>query len=241
MSRIYSILLLAAIIGSIYGLSNETMNVCWRESYDRGNGSIPNYCENGTEQSGRVCLSLCEDDYTAAGPICVQNCPSNYTDKGFLCVIPGDAYFPCCSSNCDCKEGYEQKACACYKVPEFLAKKTHQRDVSSVECEPPKVQDARTGLCYEECKADFVGIGGVCWQNSSGSSGYANQCNDVAFGQTDEDCQKINAILKRAGIQSSACLGFLAISIATGHPVGEKVCRDLIKNVLPQLADTPVC
>jgi hypothetical protein len=60
---------------------------CWRDSYGRGVGTIPNACPNGQNDAG-LCYPNCNAGYTGVGPVCWQNCPSGYSDFGVGCSKP---------------------------------------------------------------------------------------------------------------------------------------------------------
>lgn len=97
------------------------------------------------------------------------------------------------------------------------------------------------GLCYEPCKADYTGLGSICWTKDSGNATYEVECNPFAFGHNATDCAALNKLLQKVGFETPECISSLAASIKTGHIVGPKYCRDLIKKVLPKLRNTPVC
>src|SRR5262245_18115680 len=61
---------------------------CWRDSYGRGAGSIPNACPNGENNAG-PCYPVCNAGYAGVGPVCWQSCPSGYGDFGVGCSKPG--------------------------------------------------------------------------------------------------------------------------------------------------------
>jgi len=245
---------LLLIVVAFFGASQaDPMQVCWRNSYDRGVGTIPNYCPKGSEMNGALCYPLCQANYKGVGPVCWENCPPGFTDIGALCTIPVDIYFPCpwydicgltfakgCCSPCKCKPGYHDDGCSCRRPTQTYDKKSYGRGAGNLpQCTPPHVEDA--GLCYDACKTDYTGVGPVCWQNNDGDPNHKIECNPVTFGKTQEDCDQLNAYLKKAGITSIMCLRALVASIIAGHPVGPQECIDLIKNVLPTLIKTPVC
>jgi len=246
----YVILVVVAFFG-VSQAADGNLTVCWREAYARNYATIPNYCEDGTEISQGACYPKCKEGFTGVGKVCWQSCPENYTDVGLLCVYPGDTYFPCpwydvCGLtvakgclNCT-KEGYSKDGCACRRPNKTIPKQSYGRGAGSPpKCKPPLVEDK--GLCYENCKEDFVAVGPICWRNSSGDETHKVECNPVAFGETKGDCDELNALLKKAGITSPVCIGSLAVAIITHHVIGPKICHDLIEKILPTLANTPVC
>jgi len=231
--------------------SDEDMEVCWRDAYGRGVGTIPNYCQKGFELQGALCYPLCKENYTGVGPVCWENCPEGYTDIGAFCVIPASVYWNCpwydvcgvtfakgCRGNCS--EGYHDVACSCRRDGKTITKKSYGRGAGDIPGCNPKEEEC-AGLCYEQCKTEYFGVGPVCWRNDSGNATYGVQCNPFAYGHNETDCEALNSLLKEAGITSTVCIGSIAMSIITGHVVGPKVCRDLITKVIPKLAKTRVC
>jgi len=191
---------------------DDDMEICWRESYGRGAGTIPNYCKAGFELQGALCYPLCAENYTGVGPVCWENCPPGYKDIGALCVGQGKT----------------------------IAKKSYGRGAGDIPgCAPNLQEDA--GLCYQLCKDTFKGVGPVCWKEGSGNATIAVECNPVSYGVTQADCDELNNLLKQGGITSVVCIGSVAASIAAGHVVGPKVCRDLITKILPKLKNTHIC
>jgi len=245
----YAFLILAiAALASSH--ADEDMQVCWRDTYCR-EGKIPNYCNETFELQGFLCFEKCKENYTGVGPICWENCPEGYKDIGAVCVFPTDVYWPCpwydicgvtvakgCRDNCS--EGYQSDKCACRRPGKTIKKKFYKREVGGKPTCPPKKEES-FGLCYDSCKADYTGLGPVCWRNDSGNATYGVECNPFAYGHNATDCAALNHLLKKAGFATPICIGPLAASIITGHVVGPKICRNLIKEVLPKLKNTPVC
>ena len=64
-------------------------DICWRQSYGRGVGTIPDTCNNGTQKDGLLCYPTCRAGFTGTGPVCWQNCPAGYTNTGADCLKPG--------------------------------------------------------------------------------------------------------------------------------------------------------
>jgi hypothetical protein len=253
-SYIYIILFAIASLVAADGVSNHTSNdtmpVCWRETYCRGLGHIPTYCKEGYEHSGILCYPECKANYTGHGQICWENCPEGYEDAGAKCVIPPDSYYPCpwydicgitTAKGCmKCKEGYKKARCKCEKPGKVIFKKSYNRGKGEAPgCKPNTTEEA--GFCYPLCKEGWDGTGPVCWRNGSGNASYEVQCNFFSYGATQAACDELNHLLEKSGITSIICMGSLAASIITGHVVGPKICRKLIKEILPKLEHTKVC
>jgi hypothetical protein len=60
---------------------------CWRHSYVRPAGTIPNVCPSGENNAG-LCYPHCNSGYAGVGPVCWQSCPSGYGDFGVGCSKP---------------------------------------------------------------------------------------------------------------------------------------------------------
>lgn len=64
-------------------------DVCWRDSYGRGVGTIPGTCELYQEKSGLLCYPKCKKGYTGVAFVCWQDCPPGFKDHGAFCAKPG--------------------------------------------------------------------------------------------------------------------------------------------------------
>ncbi len=63
-------------------------DVCWRDSYGRGVGTIPGNCEMHQDKSGLLCYPKCKKGYTGVSFVCWQDCPSGYRNDGAFCAKP---------------------------------------------------------------------------------------------------------------------------------------------------------
>lgn len=116
-------------------------------SYGRGVGTIPDQCPPNTEKDGALCYPLCDAGYKGVSFVCWQICPSGYRDDGAYCAKPD--IFKACPS------GWEDIGVSCHK-------KSYTRSAGEVMiCSD--TQDSDVGLCYTKCKANYKGIGPVCW------------------------------------------------------------------------------
>jgi hypothetical protein len=186
--------------------------ICWRDYHGRGAGTIPETCLAGNELNGLLCYPLCKDGFYGVGPVCWQTCKPGWIDYGVFC-------------------GKGSHTCT---------KKSYGRTAGKVPgCPKPEVEQA--GLCYQACIYPFVGEGPVCW-SSVGDATYTVLCdNKISFGATNNDCQILDAYLKKSGLTSWQCLYALIESIAKGHPDVPITCIDLVKDVLPTLIKIPTC
>lgn len=114
-------------------------NFCWKQTIDRGVGTIPNYC-NKKEYVDGLCYNYCKKDYKGVGAVCWENCKRGYHDDGAFCrkSIPLHIY----------------------------AKKTYGRGIGTIpKCSPDLIYDG--GLCYNSCNKTYEGVGPLCWKTCS--------------------------------------------------------------------------
>jgi len=151
--------------------------VCWKQTYGRGVGTIPDGCNDQDRDAG-LCYQKCAAGYTGVGPVCWQSCPTGYTDTGAFCHRDGKIisannsscpwYDTCgltfakgCSS---CPAGYVNDGCTCRIDPSDIAKRSYGRGVGTpMSCTGGKQMDA--GLCYTPCESGSDGVGPVCWDH----------------------------------------------------------------------------
>jgi hypothetical protein len=143
---------------------------CWRDSYGRGAGKIPDRCGPGEESSGLLCYPVCRAGYTsdkitrcykdcppggsATPGFCnmssvigaLRECPYNFPGSGLTGLTPA-----CINDNAYSRGAGTERSCA-----------------GGLE------KDA--GLCYPACKPGFHGVGPVCWQTCSATAGQPNAC-----------------------------------------------------------------
>jgi len=116
--------------------SDDNNTVCWKDSYGRGVGTVPTSCNAGHENDAGLCYPVCQSGYYGVGPVCWQYCPAGWIDEGALCREKGSI--------------------------KTIAKKSYGRGVGKMPiCASTEQEDA--GLCYPYCRANFNGIGPVCW------------------------------------------------------------------------------
>jgi hypothetical protein len=62
---------------------------CWRDSYGRGVGTIPDTCPEDREQHGLLCYSKCADGFENAPATvdCHQVCPQGWRNDGLFCRL----------------------------------------------------------------------------------------------------------------------------------------------------------
>lgn len=148
---------------------------CWKGSYGRGVGSVPDSCP-GKQQDAGLCYPWCASGYFGVGPVCWQQCPAGYTDDGAFCRR--DAHiFGANNSQCPwydtcgvtfargcskCPAGYITDGCTCRRDAHIFAKSSYGRGAGApMQCNGALEYDA--GLCYNHCQAEYDGVGPVCW------------------------------------------------------------------------------
>ena len=77
-------------ISSIFFLLASTVqaDVCWKNSYGRGIGTVPLTCPDGTVKSGLLCYPQPEPGYNVVAGIYSQSCPPDFRDDGLFCAKP---------------------------------------------------------------------------------------------------------------------------------------------------------
>lgn len=116
---------------------------CWKKSYGRGVGTIPNSCKGGKHYQNGLCYDPCKSGYSGNGPLCLQNCP----------------------------RGYKNHPLSCYKnLLKWFFKKSYGRGVGTIPTGCGN-NDYDAGLCYKNCREGFYGVGPVCWKRCTGSTG----------------------------------------------------------------------
>ena len=62
-------------------------NFCWKDTTDRGVGTIPSDCPAGMEQLGLLCYEPCPSGYSRSATDCIKDCPPHWTDEGLFCGL----------------------------------------------------------------------------------------------------------------------------------------------------------
>src|SRR5262245_42868365 len=87
-TRLYSMAVALAAMALLAGPTPAHAEFCWRDSYGRGVGTIPDACPSGKENDAGLCYPVCNSGYRGVGPVCWQSCPSGYSDFGVGCSKP---------------------------------------------------------------------------------------------------------------------------------------------------------
>ena len=126
----------------IYSSQNKGA-FCWKKSYGRGVGTIPNQCSDGRLFENGLCYTPCKSGYSGNGPLCFQNCPSGYTNHPL----------------------------SCYKnLLTWFLKQSYGRGAGTIpnNCGGGQLD---AGLCYKKCGSEFNGVGPICLKTCTGSTG----------------------------------------------------------------------
>ena len=93
-------------------------DICWKESYGRGAGNVPDACPAGFERTGAdlLCYPVCRAGFSGVGPVCWGTCPAGFRNDGAFCAKPeaygrgtGFAYVPVFESRDTARERCERE------------------------------------------------------------------------------------------------------------------------------------
>ena len=144
-------------------------DVCWKDSYGRGAGTIPTTCATTQDKDGLLCYPKCQAGYGSAGPVCWQYCPSGFRDDGAFCAKPaaygrgaGYAWRP---DGFDWSMGPTVRAC--------------EADNGAGNCEQ------YGAIIYPKCRAGFSAVGSnICSPNCpSGFADIGVSCTKPSYGR----------------------------------------------------------
>jgi len=145
--------------------SGASSTFCWKESYGRGVGTIPNACPTGKETiaGGALCYDKCSKfgDFKRFGYDCHQKCKSGWKDHGLLCYNGGSSY----------GRGVGKiPKLSCSKKKKIFRKKICVGWSSTCGSDRP---DKCIGLCYPNCRSGYRKIGcNICSMDCK-QQGYA--------------------------------------------------------------------
>ena len=88
--RYCSVLLVALLVMTktqyVIGQDDELdAAFCWKDTYGRGVGVVPDMCRDGRVKIGALCYSRCPNGWRRFGFDCHQTCPSGFRDDGLFC------------------------------------------------------------------------------------------------------------------------------------------------------------
>jgi len=153
--------------------------MCWKQTSQRGIGTIPNSCTDPAHPSmdAGLCYAACNSNEHGVATMCIQNsCETGYTDYGLTCTYTAGALlvgkgccctvFGCCNKNCG--YGYEDDGgCFCRAITYGISR---DRGVGIIPTGCPSGEVNNAGLCYNQCPANSVGLATTCWAQCGGSN-----------------------------------------------------------------------
>jgi len=140
-------------------------DICWKDSYGRGAGTIPRNCPSNMDNDGFLCYPKCRSGYKSFATMCIPRCPAGFTDTGLHCLkgkpygrgagYPwkfGDRAFSLDGARARCRRDNRQ---GCEKVGEIIYPK----------CKPGF---RRIGccICSPQCPPGMTDIGISCQKNT---------------------------------------------------------------------------
>eukprot|EP01080_Neovahlkampfia_damariscottae_P011194 gene11194-4014_t len=139
-------------------------DLCWRNSYGRGAGTIPTVCPRSHPQKGGLlCYRQCPKGSKRSLHVCKYGCKRGYKTHLATCHKVMHAAWKCGGR---CRRGYRRTTvCTCQKGPH-----TYGRKILYGRYAHPKIKGCRrglqndAGLCYKYCARGFYNIGPVCWK-----------------------------------------------------------------------------
>ncbi|MFO0696186.1 MAG: discoidin domain-containing protein [Polyangiales bacterium] len=223
-----------AVGGAAAALTATTF--CWKDSYGRGAGTVPDACP-GQQKDGGLCYPYCAGGYYGVGPVCWQACPSGWRDDGTACWLDasiisannsacpwydtcGLTLAPHCST---CPSGYVNDGCTCRRDAQMFYKGSYGRGAGSpMSCNSSLQYDA--GLCYTPCANGYQGVGPVCWGQCPASAPVA--CG-AGCAVSQEACANEVITQVQATLECAANLAEMAYSLGTSAAVKYAVSAGL--------------
>ncbi len=200
----------------------EAPAFCWKGSYGRGAGTVPNTCPGQQEDAG-LCYNWCASGYYGVGPVCWQSCPAGYTDDGATCrrdaqIIGANnskcPWYDTCgvtfAKGCStCPAGFTTDGCTCRRDVHIFGKASYGRGAGAPrQCN--SALDADAGLCYNKCNSGYDGVGPVCW-------GYCPAETPIACAAgcavSEYECAKKIISQMNASFEVAANIGSMAMSL----------------------------
>lgn len=239
-------------IPDLAGVTPQSSGLCWKQTYGRGAGTVPDTCV-GTEKNAGLCYPGCAPGYVGVGPVCWQSCPAGYVDDGAFCRRDAQIFasnnaacpwYDKCgvtlAKGCSvCPPGYANDGCTCRRDAHIFAKHSYGRGVGTVPtaCSGGKQLDA--GLCYDTCSGPMTGVGPVCWARCGGN--YPTECgamcatsaNACVDGLTNQAKTTIEAMQKISSMVIAFGDGGVSVSVAA--EVFQDLANDTAKRELEGL------
>ena len=136
------------LYASITAHKPRNTTVCWKSTYGRGVGTIPDSCLPHNQKNGALCYPECKTatpPFDGVGPVCWQECRPGYVDEGALCREDGGI--------------------------KTYAKNSYGRGAGvPLSCKSGTIDD--DALCYTPWHSSFKGVGPLCWEECDTSHGH---------------------------------------------------------------------
>ena len=159
------------------------------------------------DQAGERCRAANGAGCTRDGLIWYPNCKAGFYKTGALICSPNEI---------KCPEGFKDWGVSCER-PQT------ERGVGTIpnSCGSGKQLDA--GLCYDNCKPNFAGVGPVCGQQCTGATPVS--CGVVGCAASQKDCSAsvMSPIISVFMVYGAAIATPVAISIESGKILVERV------------------
>jgi len=182
--------LAAKVLEELVKKQTEAVNsapACWKNSYGRGVGTIPQSCGSGQARAGVLCYGNCKAGFRATAGVCWQDCPTGSSDQGAFCRFNeygrGAGYaawdFGLCESqnggsgSCEwsgpmaypkCKSGYEPFGCCICRPSKVVCKDPTGGDMLGqfdLSCTRKSyVNPPKVGQC---AAGETMDAGGLCY------------------------------------------------------------------------------
>ncbi len=170
---------------------------CWRNSYGRGVGRIPDTCPSGYPNlEAGLCYASCPPGFTGFAATCVRDCPKDFTSDGlFSCYKPaphtrhteiweiGDTLFSLDDARARCLKSRLGKKYGC---------STENRNTIVYSNCPGGTQRAPvvTNKCRAICPTDMTDLGLSCYKNNK-ARGVGRIRNGCSAKRTSSDGKPI--------------------------------------------------
>jgi hypothetical protein len=161
----------------------EGSGFCWKETYPRDAGTLPQHCEDHQEiiAGGVYCYDKCESGWERFGYDCHKSCPSGWDDHGLLCNNPSAVYSRAHSPGC-----------------QWVSSTSYWPHWAGLECGgsicSSQNKEDIAGQCYEYCPSGYDTIGFLCSANCQAlgfEGGLAPSCTQhvkLSPGMTKAQC-----------------------------------------------------
>lgn len=164
-------------------------------------------CPKGYENTGEFCTKwpstlgisamTCAKGEKKIGARCYRNCPPGYTNTGEFCQIWPETKGV---SAMTCKSGEFKSGARCYP----------NNACNYTEGGQTKRGEMNAGLCYENCRKNFYGVGPVCWSSCNGklktecAAGCASSSLECGLATTDMVLSPVEMVVSVVSIGNYA-------------------------------------